>query len=383
MTIDDTKYMIIERHLGMEMNSLKQQVEEIIGIPLTLSEMRVADWDSITGQIPSAGASSATFRWNDRFVWLWHKGASSVQVLEADPSKLTETEAKLIELLLKAAREEHKPSSAKKDEESRSIQLGEWIQERMEQGDLHLQIPDRITLKSRLQTPVLPIMLSWESRAGQSVAYSKLYKLLRSYFGGELLLVPLKESWLILVSEALLSDLREESEEGLDNERDLLGALCQGLYELISNEWVVGGCQLSVHEIITGDNNIAQAALVLQETLRIGHLFHVTEHIHLPWTLQLERLICSIPDEERERFMSGTGGGNGIFSDEEMMTTLETFFQMDCNVSETAKRLYIHRNTLMYRIEKIKQETGLDVRTFRDAVIMNLELLLYKVTKRV
>ncbi|GJM80639.1 hypothetical protein HMSSN139_31350 [Paenibacillus sp. HMSSN-139] len=55
---------------------------------------------------------------------------------------------------------------------------------------------------------------------------------------------------------------------------------------------------------------------------------------------------------------------------------------MDCNVSETAKRLYIHRNTLLYRMDKFKQETGLDVRTFNDAVLVKLELLLYKVTKR-
>ncbi|MEF2969145.1 helix-turn-helix domain-containing protein [Paenibacillus sp. M1] len=307
-----------------------------------------------------------------------------MQVLEADTGGITENEARLIELIVSGAREdkEHKTAPAKKDDESRSIQFGEWIQERLEQGDTLKEVPESLALKPRLQTPMLPFMLSWENRAVQGVTFPKLYKLLRSYFGGDLLLIPLKESWLILVSEALLNDLREESEEGADTERDLLSALCQGLYELISNEWVGGGCHLSVHELITGDRDIAGAALSLQETLRIGHLFHVAEHIHLPWELRLERLVCSIPDEERGRFLAEMGGAAGIFSDEEMLTTLETFFQMDCNVSETAKRLYIHRNTLMYRIDKIKQETGLDVRTFRDAVLMNLQLLLYKVTKK-
>jgi len=71
-----------------------------------------------------------------------------------------------------------------------------------------------------------------------------------------------------------------------------------------------------------------------------------------------------------------------LLQDEEIRTTLETFFALDCNVSETAKRLYIHRNTLLYRMDKFKQETGLDVRTFNDAVLVKLELLLYKVTKR-
>ena len=66
----------------------------------------------------------------------------------------------------------------------------------------------------------------------------------------------------------------------------------------------------------------------------------------------------------------------------ETMTTLEQFFQLDCNVSETAKKLYIHRNTLLYRLDKFKQETGLDVRTFNNAVLVKIAMLLYKVTKR-
>lgn len=51
-------------------------------------------------------------------------------------------------------------------------------------------------------------------------------------------------------------------------------------------------------------------------------------------------------------------------------------------MSETAKKLYIHRNTLLYRLDKFKNETGLDVRTFHDAVLVKLALVLYKVTKR-
>ncbi|RCX18478.1 PucR-like helix-turn-helix protein [Fontibacillus phaseoli] len=365
----------------MEINSLKQQVEQIVGIPLTVKEMEISQWESITAQ--AAKIDPGTFRLDDRIIWFCKKGATTVQVLEGDAARLTEKESKLIELLIAGTRETIKSLPVKKDEESRSVEIGEWIEQCLEQGELNGSVPENLALKSRLQTPMLPLLVSWENRAGQGVAFSKLHKLLRSYFGGELLLIPLKEDWLILVSEALLTDLREESEEGADNERDLLGALCQGLYELISNEWAGGGCHLAVHELITGDHYIAQAALTLRETFRIGHLFHIAEHIHLPWELQLERLICSIPGDARERFISETGGHHIVFADEEMLTTLETFFQMDCNVSETAKRLYIHRNTLMYRIDKIKQETGLDVRTFRDAVLINLELLLYKVTKRV
>lgn len=368
----------------MEINALKKQVEEILGISLTVSVIGMNEWKSIM----AGGAETypGAYRSNGRFVWLLRESAAEVQIIETESDSLTEREAGLVELLLAGAKEQEqrmKTPSPKKDEEAKSLQLGEWIQSRLEEGDFQRQVPDDFALKSRLAHPLLPLLLSWDNRPAQEVPFSKLYKLLRSYFGGDLLLVPLKESWMILVSEALLADLREQSEEGADTQRELLGALCEGLYELISNELGVGGCHLAVHELFVNDGQIAESAAFLHETLVIGHLFRVTEHIHLPWDLKLERLVFSIPETERQRFVTEAGGHAGIFSDEEMMATLETFFQMDCNVSETAKRLYIHRNTLLYRIDKIKQETGLDVRTFRDAVLMNLELLLYKVTKRV
>jgi DNA-binding PucR family transcriptional regulator len=75
-------------------------------------------------------------------------------------------------------------------------------------------------------------------------------------------------------------------------------------------------------------------------------------------------------------------GGYDYLLDAETISTLETFFQLDCNVSETAKKLYIHRNTLLYRLDKFKQETSLDVRSFQDAVLVKIALQLYKVTKR-
>jgi DNA-binding PucR family transcriptional regulator len=73
---------------------------------------------------------------------------------------------------------------------------------------------------------------------------------------------------------------------------------------------------------------------------------------------------------------------NNLSPDTEMYLLLEQFFTHDCNVSETAKSLYVHRNTLLYRLDKFKQETGLDVRNFNDAVLVQVALLLYKVTKR-
>ena len=66
-----------------------------------------------------------------------------------------------------------------------------------------------------------------------------------------------------------------------------------------------------------------------------------------------------------------------LFGDEEMMRTAKSFFDNDLNVSKTADAIYMHRNTLMYRLNKIKKLTGLDVKTFNDAVSFQILSISY------
>lgn len=366
----------------MDIKLLKQQVENVIGTSLSESKWDIQAWNTLVQE--SRGTKDGPLLVNGRLIWLGDFQATGVHVLEAEAAKVTDTEAKLIQMLLSTARQlpQTAAASPKRDDEARSIQLGEWLQERLERNELSQQVPDQMPIKARLKGLLLPFLLSWDNQAqGQAISFSKLNKLLRSYFGGDIILIPLKEDWLILLGEELLTSLREESEEGAETERDMLGALCQGLYELITNEWV-GGFHLAVGETLIGDAELTSATLALRQTLSLGRIFNVTDQIHLPWELKLERLVYSIPEQQRRKFIEETGDHAGLLQDEETLATLETFFALDCNVSETAKRLYIHRNTLLYRIDKFKQETGLDVRTFRDAVVVKLKLLLYKVTKR-
>ncbi|MGG3454023.1 PucR family transcriptional regulator [Paenibacillus rhizolycopersici] len=380
MNLINTK-MHGEKGNAMEIKWLIQQVESVIGTSLSESVWQLQAWNDA---IPNSdGRSSGPFRIEHRWVWLVERQQGNVRVLETELSQVTEAEAQLIQLLLSAARESsHMIPSPKRDDETRSIQLGEWLQERIELGELNQPLPEHYSMKPKLKGRMLPFLLNWESSGqGQALSFSKLNKLLKSYFGGEVILIPLKEDWLILLAEELFMSLREESEEAAETERDLLGALCQGLYELVTNEWV-GGFHLTVGGTLIGETELASSTLFLRQTLTLGRVFNVTDQIHLPWELKLERLVYSIPEEQRRQFALELGDRAGLLQDEETLTTLETFFALDCNVSETAKRLYIHRNTLLYRIDKFKQETGLDVRTFNDAVLVKLELLLYKVTKR-
>ena len=71
-----------------------------------------------------------------------------------------------------------------------------------------------------------------------------------------------------------------------------------------------------------------------------------------------------------------------VFSDEELLNTAEAFLQSSLNVSETARNLYMHRNTLLYRLDKIEKATGLNIRQFSDAVSFRVLTVLHKLLKK-
>ncbi len=67
--------------------------------------------------------------------------------------------------------------------------------------------------------------------------------------------------------------------------------------------------------------------------------------------------------------------------DEETLTTINKFFENSLNVSETSRQLYIHRNTLVYRLDKLQKSTGLDLRVFEDAITFKIALMVVKYMK--
>ena len=67
--------------------------------------------------------------------------------------------------------------------------------------------------------------------------------------------------------------------------------------------------------------------------------------------------------------------------DNDLMFTINKFFENSLNISETSRKLFVHRNTLVYRIEKIKKLTGLDLREFEDAIVFKVSLMVNKYLK--
>ena len=88
---------------------------------------------------------------------------------------------------------------------------------------------------------------------------------------------------------------------------------------------------------------------------------------------KVERIIDAIPAEQQKKFANEFRFGSGEETlDEEKMETIRVFFANDLNITAASKELFIHRNTLNYRLDKVKHAAGLDVRNFQDAVVFRI-----------
>ena len=99
-------------------------------------------------------------------------------------------------------------------------------------------------------------------------------------------------------------------------------------------------------------------------------------------SLGIGRLIYQLPMSLCEMFIHEVFGDEvpDIFN-EEINTTIQKFFENNLNISETARQLYVHRNTLVYRLDKLQKSTGLDLRVFEDAITFKIALMVVKYMK--
>ena len=119
---------------------------------------------------------------------------------------------------------------------------------------------------------------------------------------------------------------------------------------------------------------IAESYQEAKMALEVGRLFYVEKEIMAYDRLGIGRLIYQLPMSLCEMFIREVFGDEvpQILDDEEAMSTISKFFENNLNISETARQLYVHRNTLVYRLERIEKAIGLDIRTFDDAMIFKI-----------
>ncbi|OWR28564.1 polyketide synthase regulator [Saccharibacillus sp. O23] len=378
----------------MNMQEVRSRLESIIGKPAELVRIENSRWQRLLQAVENMqGRDEETIAAERQGIvaegatWFPLRAVSASEpervseewLFRIDEDRLEPSVRQLIALLAQSVSVDWTEGIAQKAE-SGVQQLGYWLAEQLEHGESPQELPDMLVLKSRLFTEMIPFLLICEGAQNTLGGYEELHQLLSTFLEREVLVVPLHDrEWLLLVDRLDVLEVSEEREDE-ESDQELLEAFGLGLYELIASEWT-GIFNLSVSEPLQPAHGLVPALRLLRESVYLGKTFHVTRHVHLPWELGVERLVYGIPAVQRERFMEEFEGLDAILADGETLTTLETFFQMNCNVSETAKRLYVHRNTLIYRLDKVKQETGLDVRNFGDAVLMKLAVLLDKVTK--
>ena len=146
-----------------------------------------------------------------------------------------------------------------------------------------------------------------------------------------------------------------------------------------------------------GDNvemsDLEKTAALIEETLRdlaksykeaqmaieVGKVFDTEKYIISYENLGIGRLIYQLPTTLCEMFLQEVFKKNPIDAlDKETLFTINKFFENNLILSETARKLFVHRNTLVYRLEKIKKLTGLDLREFDDAITFKVALMVKK-----
>lgn len=134
--------------------------------------------------------------------------------------------------------------------------------------------------------------------------------------------------------------------------------------------------------IVSELKDVSKSYKEAKMALDVGKIFYAERNVSAYNTLGIGRLIYQLPVNLCQIFIHEIFGEEGPEDfDEETLTTINKFFENNLNVSETSRQLFVHRNTLVYRIEKLQKSTGLDIRVFDDALTFKIALMVVNYMK--
>jgi len=147
-----------------------------------------------------------------------------------------------------------------------------------------------------------------------------------------------------------------------------------------------GGADNGVHvaygTIVNELKEVSRSYKEARMALDVGKIFFEEKDVIAYSQLGIGRLIYQLPIPLCKMFIKEIFDGRSPDDfDEEILTTINKFFENSLNVSETSRQLYIHRNTLVYRLDKLQKSTGLDLRVFEDAITFRIALMVVKYMK--
>ena len=145
--------------------------------------------------------------------------------------------------------------------------------------------------------------------------------------------------------------------------------------DTLSTEFYVK-CNIGIGTVVSNVKDLARSYREAQIALEVGKVFEDDKAIISYDNLGIGRLIYQLPTTLCEMFLSEVFKNDSLEAlDSETLFTIQKFFENNLNISETSRKLFVHRNTLVYRLEKIKKITGLDIREFDHAIIFKVALM--------
>lgn len=157
-----------------------------------------------------------------------------------------------------------------------------------------------------------------------------------------------------------------------------LNSIAKMIVDMLNTEVMVN-VRVAYGTIVDSLKDVSKSYKEATMALDVGRVFYAERNVLAYSELGIGRLIHQLPISLCDMFLKEVFSGNAMEQfDEETLSTVNLFFENNLNISETARKLYLHRNTLVYRLEKIQKMTGLDVRTFDDALTFKIALMVAK-----
>ena len=142
------------------------------------------------------------------------------------------------------------------------------------------------------------------------------------------------------------------------------------------------GTHMAYGTIVNELKEVSRSYKEARMALDVGKIFFGDRNVIAYSSLGIGRLIYQLPIPLCKMFIKEIFNGKSPDDfDEETLTTIDKFFENNLNVSETSRQLYIHRNTLVYRLDKLQKSTGLDLRVFEDAITFKIALMVVRYMK--
>lgn len=223
--------------------------------------------------------------------------------------------------------------------------------------------------KLHIPTEVPRVVLIIESGSAKE---NNVLELSRTYCGSNTkdFVTAVDENNVIVVKELSEADMGREIEKA-----------AKGLEAFLQKEGVKE-IRIAYGTVIKEIKDVSRSYKEAKMALDVGKIFFDERNVIAYSELGIGRLIYQLPIPLCKMFIREIFGGKSPDDfDEETLTTIYKFFENNLNVSETSRQLFIHRNTLVYRLDKLQKSTGLDLRIFEDAITFKIALMVVKYMK--